>query len=73
MSAHEASNGVPSSQVHLLPLAYSNADSDASATQLVHALFPHWAEGDGKIEFTRFKDGITNTVRPITIPEDFFG
>ena len=63
MSAHNATNGQNDHGVRYIPLHYNNADSDASATQLVVALFPEWEQGEGKIEFTTFKDGITNTVR----------
>lgn len=45
-----------------LSLSYSNADSQTSALRLILTLFPDWEHSDGKIEFIRFKDGITNTV-----------
>lgn len=45
-----------------IPLSYNHADSQASALRLVLALNPDWEHGDGKIEFVRFTDGITNTV-----------
>lgn len=62
MSASSPSNGVHNKEIRSLPLAYHVEDSDASATQLILALLPEWGQADGKIEFTRFKDGITNTV-----------
>ena len=66
MSPHNASNGDHQVQpVQQIPLAYDNAD-DQSATKLILALFPEWKDGEGGIEFTKFKDGITNTVRQIT-------
>ena len=49
-------------QIPYLPLSYSNADSHTSALRLILTLFPDWEHSDGKIEFIRFKDGITNTV-----------
>lgn len=63
MSTLDASNGPNDHGVRYIPLHYNNADSEASATRLVVALFPDWEHGEGKIEFTTFKDGITNTVR----------
>lgn len=63
MSASSPSNGVHNKEIRSLPLAYHVEDSDASATQLLLALLPEWGQADGKIEFTRFKDGITNTVK----------
>lgn len=47
-----------------IPLSYNHADSQASALRLVLALNPQWEHAAGKIEFVRFTDGITNTVRP---------
>lgn len=46
-----------------IPLSYNNADSQSSALRLVLTLFPGWEHTEGKVEFIRFKDGITNTVR----------
>ena len=63
MSAPSPSNGVHNKEIRYLPLSYRVEESDTSATQLILALLPEWGQGDGKIEFTRFKDGITNTVR----------
>ena len=48
-----------------LPLRYDKADSEQSARALVIALNPEWAQTPGSIEFVRFKDGITNTVRTV--------
>ncbi|KAL9593334.1 MAG: hypothetical protein Q9179_005943 [Wetmoreana sp. 5 TL-2023] len=50
------------SEIRKLPLSHSNADSQASALRLVLTLFPEWETGHGKIEFVRFKEGITNTL-----------
>lgn len=46
-----------------IALTYQNADSHASALSLILALRPEWKESQHTIEFVRFKDGITNTVR----------
>lgn len=48
-----------------IPLSYSHADSQASALRLVLSLNPHWEHAEGKIEFVRFTDGITNTLLKI--------
>lgn len=45
-----------------IDLSYDITKSDETATALVTALFPDWAASPSKIEFIRFKDGITNTV-----------
>ena len=47
-----------------ISLSYSNDDSQASALRLVLTLLPEWEYSDGRIEFIRFTDGITNTVSP---------
>jgi ethanolamine kinase len=49
--------------IRLIGLSYDNADSHRSALDLVLALFPDWAASRDTIEFVRFTDGITNTVR----------
>lgn len=49
-------------EIPYISLSYSNADSQTSALRLILTLFPDWEFSDGKIEFIRFKDGITNTV-----------
>jgi ethanolamine kinase len=49
------------SKVRFIPLTYNQAESQTSALRLVLALRPEW-EHDGKIEFIRFTDGITNTL-----------
>ncbi|KAK2807399.1 hypothetical protein FQN51_003225 [Onygenales sp. PD_10] len=48
-----------------IPLSYNHADSQASALRLVLTLNPHWEHAEGKIEFIRFTDGITNTLLKI--------
>lgn len=45
-----------------LPLSHNSADSQASALRLALTIFPEWEKDDGKIEFIRFKEGITNTL-----------
>jgi ethanolamine kinase len=49
-------------KIRYIPLSYNNADSQTSALRIVLALFPQWQNTDGKIEFVRFTDGITNTL-----------
>ena len=51
-----------SKDLRIIPLSYNNADSQTSALRLVLILFPNWENDEGKIEFVRFTDGITNTV-----------
>ena len=51
-----------SKDLRFIPLSYNNADSQTSALRLVLTLFPNWEHDEGKIEFIRFTDGITNTV-----------
>lgn len=50
------------SNIRFIPLSYNNAESQTSALRLILALLPHWEHTDGKIEFIRFTDGITNTL-----------
>ncbi|CUS12425.1 unnamed protein product [Tuber aestivum] len=47
-----------------IPLSYSVANSQASASQLIYSLFPEWAPARGGrgLKFVRFTDGITNTL-----------
>jgi ethanolamine kinase len=46
-----------------IDLHYDNADSRNTALRLVLTLFPEWESSQDTIEFVRFTDGITNTVR----------
>ncbi|KAL9101701.1 MAG: hypothetical protein Q9163_003066 [Psora crenata] len=64
MSPLNASNGIHQNGNGLrqLPLSYQNAESQTSASHLILALFPDWGQSEGPVEFTRFKDGITNTL-----------
>ncbi|KAF1816801.1 kinase-like protein [Eremomyces bilateralis CBS 781.70] len=51
-------------RVPFIPLSYRNStaqESDETARALIHALRPEWDGEDGKLEFVRFTDGITNT------------
>lgn len=50
------------SNIRYIPLTYNNAESQTSALRLILALMPHWQHTDGRIEFIRFTDGITNTL-----------
>ncbi|EEP81025.1 conserved hypothetical protein [Uncinocarpus reesii 1704] len=63
-SGHSTQNGGHVS-VRYIPLSYNHADSQASALRLVLALRPEWEHAEGKIEFVRFTDGITNTLLKI--------
>ena len=45
-----------------LSASFNNADLHSSALRLIFALFPIWEQEEGEIKFTRFTDGITNTV-----------
>jgi len=49
------------SKVRFIPLTYNQAESQTSSLRLILALRPEW-EHNGKIEFIRFTDGITNTL-----------
>lgn len=49
------------SKVRFIPLSYNQAESQTSALRLILTLRPEW-EREGKIEFVRFTDGITNTL-----------
>lgn len=62
MVIHSSSNAV-SKELRHIPLSYNNADSQSSALRLILTLLPEWEHGEGPIEFIRFTDGITNTVR----------
>ena len=46
-----------------IDLFYDSADSHESALALILALRPDWQATKDTIDFVRFKDGITNTVR----------
>ena len=61
MGSSDRVNAPPA--LRYIPLTYTPADSQASALRLILTLFPHWEGPDNKIEFVRFTDGITNTVR----------
>ena len=58
-----SSISIRSKDIPFISLSYNNADSQASAIRLMLTLFPDWEHGEGPIEFIRFTDGITNTVR----------
>ncbi|KAK2626871.1 hypothetical protein QTJ16_004046 [Diplocarpon rosae] len=57
-SAAPATNGT--SKIRFIPLTYSPEESQTSALRLILTLRPEWE--DGKVEFVRFTDGITNTL-----------
>lgn len=54
-----------SSHLRYVPLLYDSAESEKSAARLIFTLVPEWEHAEGKLEFVRFTDGITNTVRPL--------
>ncbi|KAK6592994.1 ethanolamine [Botrytis cinerea] len=49
-------------KIRFIPLSYNSAESQTSALRLILTLRPEWEQSDGKIEFIRFTDGITNTL-----------
>ncbi|KAH6678272.1 kinase-like domain-containing protein [Halenospora varia] len=51
--------------VRFIPLTYNQAESQTSALRLILTLRPQWEHTEGKIEFIRFTDGITNTLLKI--------
>jgi ethanolamine kinase len=46
-------------------LAYDHKDSEKSAKELVFAIQSKWRDNPDQVQIVQFKDGITNTVRPI--------
>jgi ethanolamine kinase len=62
--------------VRFIALTYNQAESQTSALRLILTLRPEWEHSEGKIEFVRFTDGITNTLlkvikkRPGSTPEE---
>jgi len=48
------------SKIRFIPLTYNQAESQTSALRLILTLRPEWQ--NGKVEFVRFTDGITNTL-----------
>lgn len=50
------------SEIRFIPLPYSSKESEASALRLILTVRPEWGSGGGKVEFTQFTEGITNTV-----------
>lgn len=62
MSKENGVHDIP--KVRLIPLPYVTAESQSSALRLILTLCPDWENTQGNVEFVRFTDGITNTVRP---------
>lgn len=58
----------PFDSIRYIPQYYNHADSRNSALRLILTLRPEWKECEDTIEFVRFTDGITNTVRAIGCP-----
>lgn len=67
MGSYDSENGVAPA-LRYIPLSYSPAESQATALRLILTLFPHWEGPENKVEFVRFTDGITNTVRLFVPP-----
>jgi ethanolamine kinase len=65
-------NTHPADSIRYIPLSYDNADSHNSALNLILALRPEWKAYKDTVEFVRFTDGITNTVRSLFAPEFVF-
>nr|KMM68031.1 ethanolamine kinase 1 [Coccidioides posadasii RMSCC 3488] len=65
MAPSQSTQGAGHASTRYIPLSYTHADSQASALRLVLALRPEWEHAEGKIEFVRFTDGITNTLLKI--------
>ncbi|KAI9051054.1 hypothetical protein LZ554_005162 [Drepanopeziza brunnea f. sp. 'monogermtubi'] len=55
-------------KIRFIPLTYSSAESQTSALRLILALRPDWE--NGKVEFIRFTDGITNTLLKVVNKKD---
>ncbi|PVH87192.1 kinase-like protein [Cadophora sp. DSE1049] len=55
-------------KVRFIPLTYNSAESQTSALRLILTLRPEWE--DGKVEFVRFTDGITNTLLKVVNKQD---
>lgn len=55
-------------EIRCIPLSYDSSDSQTSALRLILSIYPDWEsdssddDNEGKVEFVRFTDGITNTV-----------
>ena len=56
----------PFDSIRHIPLYYDSSDSTNSALSLILTLRPEWRESKATIDFVRFTDGITNTVRCTT-------
>jgi hypothetical protein len=54
----------PYESIRYIAARYNYEDSDNSALHLILTLRPEWRGSKDAIEFVRFTDGITNTVRP---------
>lgn len=70
---HNASTGRPMPDqvdsplaLRHIPLTFDNADPEASALKLIEEFAPQWKTEEGEVKFTRFTDGITNTLMKAT-------
>jgi ethanolamine kinase len=59
----------PYDSIRYINQTYTNIDSHNSALNLILTLRPEWRDSRDTIEFVRFTDGITNTVRPCCCQE----
>ena len=58
----------PYESIRYIPAHYDYEDSHNSALNLILTLRPEWRETKQTLEFVRFTDGITNTVRACLKP-----
>lgn len=59
-----------SAKIRHVPLSFHSAELQTSALRLILSLFPDWEQTEGKVEFVRFTDGITNTVSSLPSTQD---
>jgi hypothetical protein len=50
--------------INQIQLSYNEANSYASALELVYTICPHWKTDPGPVKIVPFTDGIMNTVCP---------
>ncbi|KAI1387075.1 ethanolamine kinase [Hypoxylon trugodes] len=64
MPSHHSNGAAKASlgQLRYIPISYDSDSPDSSARALILALRPEWSSPKSNIEFTPFKDGITNTL-----------
>jgi hypothetical protein len=52
----------PTDSPRVIEASYNWADPDASARQLINALFPTWELNDGTVKIKQLTEGTTNKV-----------